>query len=123
MTATQDESEKLTRQLLSGFTRLQDCLENSTEKSAVAAEFKKFIDLALTGSTPKVVSAGELITTGEAADILWVSRPTVVAWINKGKLNSVRHGTHRRLLAKEVHELASKLEKQRDEALTEFLNS
>jgi len=74
------------------------------------------------GGTPLVTGENEFLTTTEAAQILNVTRPTIISWIDEGKLSSHMVGTHRRLLTSEVHELHGKVHKQRSEALDRLLN-
>lgn len=59
------------------------------------------------------------LTTGQAADILHVSRPTVVALIEKGLLPATRVGTHRRIRAADVFAYRDQSRSVRKEALDE----
>ena len=49
------------------------------------------------GLAVAVVPAGKTVTTQEAADLLGVSRPTIVKLIQQGKLPHEMVGTHRRV--------------------------
>lgn len=53
--------------------------------------------MALAGSPISLASLPADLTTGQAADILGVSRPTVVALVDSGRLPASRIGTHRRI--------------------------
>lgn len=54
------------------------------------------------GRTLALVPHGAEITTQAAADLLGVSRPHVVALIDRGELKAHMVGTHRRLLSDDV---------------------
>jgi len=63
------------------------------------------------------------LTTGQAADLLGVTRPTVVAMIDRGQLPARRIGTHRRVNTEHVLRLREELSAQRRsslDALTEL---
>lgn len=57
------------------------------------------------GMQVSIVGLPETITTGQAADLLGVSRPTVVKMVDEGKLGSHRIATHRRVFSAEVIKL------------------
>ncbi len=57
------------------------------------------------------------LTTGQAADVLGVSRPTVVALVDKNLLAATRVGTHRRLRTLDVLAYREHARKDRRTAL------
>lgn len=63
----------------------------------------------------------EEITTGQAADLLGVSRPTVVKLTDDGRLPCVRVGTHRRLKTQDVLAFRGEATHGRREALAELV--
>lgn len=58
--------------------------------------------LAAGATNLSVFDLPEELTTGQAAELLGVSRPTVVAWIDAGKIPSRRAGTRRKLALKDI---------------------
>ncbi len=63
------------------------------------------------------------LTTGQAADLLGVTRPTVVAMVDRGELPARRIGTHRRVNSEDLLRLREELSAQRRsslDALTEL---
>lgn len=60
------------------------------------------------------------MTTGQAADFLHVSRPTVVEWVDSGRLPARKIGTHRRIKTADVARFADSLKMDRREALREL---
>lgn len=59
------------------------------------------------------------LTTGQVADVLGVSRPTVVALIDSGQLPARRLGTHRRVRSEDVDSLLATRRATRAEHLGE----
>jgi excisionase family DNA binding protein len=55
-----------------------------------------------TGAAVHVTAVPDMLSTSQAAEILGVSRPTVVALIDNGHLPAIRLGSHRRLKLADV---------------------
>ncbi|MBH0008069.1 helix-turn-helix domain-containing protein [Salinibacterium sp. SWN1162] len=68
-------------------------------------------------------SMPELLTTSNAADVLGVSRPTLVKLITDGKLPAVNRGTHRRVRWSDLSEFKQARETARSVAIEELLEA
>ena len=79
------------------------------------------LDAGFPGSSDEVSEAQTELTTGQAADILGVSRPTVVAMVDRGQLPATRIGVHRRLLTADVLEFRDRARSTRSEALDDLV--
>jgi excisionase family DNA binding protein len=55
-----------------------------------------------TGAAVHVTAVPDMLSTSQAAEILRINRPTVVALIDNGHLPAIRLGTHRRLKLTDV---------------------
>lgn len=62
------------------------------------------------GMQVSIIGLPETITTGQAADLLGVSRPTVVKMVDDGTLGSRRVATHRRVFSSDVLKLRDQAE-------------
>lgn len=96
---------------------------DTNELPVIAQEaIAEVLRIVANGGTPLVTGKNEFLTTTEAAQVLNVTRPTIISWIDEGKLSSHMVGTHRRLLATEVHELRTQVRKRQLAALESLLN-
>lgn len=65
----------------------------------------------------------DLLTTSAAADLLGVSRPTVMKLIRDGALTPVMAGSHHRLHLRDVAAIRSERERARHEAIDDLLKA
>ena len=85
--------------------RLRAWRASPAEVTASSAEAAAVIDAAFADfDTPANGDAAtdELLTTSEAAALLGISRPTLVAWLEVGRIPFQWRGSHRRLRASDV---------------------
>ncbi len=83
------------------------------------ADLAKFIGNVLNGVTRGPVFVQSLpdeVTTTTAAEILGVSRPTVMKWVRAGELPSHKVGSHTRLSTPDVLGFRSRLRSKREAA-------
>jgi excisionase family DNA binding protein len=97
----------------------------NTKDLPVAAQnaIAEVLRIVANGGTPLVTGDKEFLTTSEAANILNVTRPTIISWIDEGRLSSHLVGTHRRLSTSEVHELRTQIRKRQLAAIELLINS
>lgn len=62
----------------------------------------------------------EHLTSTSAADVLGISRPTLMKWAKAGKINSFKVGTHTRFHRYDVLSLKSQLAKEQNDVLEEL---
>lgn len=81
---------------------------------------EQVVDAMRRGMAVAVMPAGKTVTTQEAADLLGVSRPTVVKLIQQGKLPHEMVGTHRRVPLDELLNYKQERRKTQFAALAEL---
>jgi excisionase family DNA binding protein len=82
-----------------------------------------FLRLAAAGKPVVVESLPAELTTGQAADLLGVSRPTVVQLVDSGELPATRVGTRRRLAAVDVLAYREQRRTQVSDGLREIMEA
>lgn len=85
--------------------------------ASVLEPLLEILTLLSRGEEPAVLSRDEELTTQEAADIINVSRPTLVRLLEEGKIPFYRIGSHRRLRMSDL----LKYREERDRASIEAL--
>lgn len=80
------------------------------------------LELLAAGGPVDITSLAEELTTGQAADLLGVSRPTVVALVDRGALPASRIGTHRRIRTTDVLAFREQARSDRHSALDELVS-
>lgn len=85
------------------------------------SDLASFVSNVLSGVARGPVSVQALpeeLTTTSAAEILAVSRPTLMKWVRSGELPSHKVGTHTRLRTHDVLELRARLRADREAAFS-----
>lgn len=75
------------------------------------------------GSAVTIIPVGEMLTTQQAADILNVSRPFLISLLEKGEIEFVPVGRHRRIRARDVFDYKNRRGAKRKEALSDLLKA
>lgn len=68
------------------------------------------------GGEVRIMRTPEELTSNSAAEILGVSRPTLIRWANDGDIPSFKAGTHTRFRREDVFEFKRKRDREQNEA-------
>jgi len=86
-----------------------------------AAALLALVEAAAEGQAVELTALPAELTTGQAADLLGVSRPTVVSLVDRGLIPAARVGTHRRLRTVDVLSFRDASRQQRRQALADVV--
>lgn len=89
--------------------------------SQLVALLSNVLNRVALGGAMSVQTMPDLLTTSAAADLLGVSRPTVMKLIRDGVLTPVMAGSHHRLHLRDVAAVRSERESARHDAIDELL--
>ena len=88
-----------------------------TVPRTIAQSILDLIDAWAEGGTPIVSAADEEVSTQQAAEILNLSRPTVVKFLDQGRIPFTSPGKHRRVRVSDLMAFKAKLDRERRAAL------
>ncbi|UVI35231.1 helix-turn-helix domain-containing protein [Brevibacterium spongiae] len=96
-------------------------LQDSSAASVVAHNaFLRLVDVLESSSDVVVLPSNKLVSTQQAADLLGVSRMTVVRLIERGEITTQGGGLHRRIPADELARYQSTSSARRRTVIREF---
>ncbi|WP_454295395.1 helix-turn-helix domain-containing protein [Salana multivorans] len=104
---------------------IADVLGSSSDTGAAAADptrtaLFRVLDVLESSSGAVVLPADAFVTTQQAAELLGVSRMTVVRLIDRGELAAEGGGVHRKIAAAEIERYRSGAQARRRAAIREF---
>lgn len=87
---------------------------------AIARKVEMVLAAYADGQSPSVLAPEDDLTTQEAADLLGLSRPTVVKMMDAGRLPYQKPGTHRRVRRADLEAFQAVLKRDQQAALAEL---
>ena len=95
--------------------------ETCVVEGAVADRLLSVLEALVKGDLLEIEMLPPVLTTGQAADLLGVSRPTVVSLIDSGRLPASRVGSHRRVEAKDLLAYRAQARGKAEDAMQELV--
>jgi excisionase family DNA binding protein len=101
---------------------LRSLKEPSIKIPATAAQLLvQILDEMSRGNAVKLIPIKAELTTQQAADLLNISRPTLICLLNEGKIEFHKVGTHRRVPFKSVMAFKRQIDEEHRAALAELV--
>lgn len=92
-----------------------------TVDGTTAQAILEVLEHSVHGASVVVTALGSVLTTGQVAELLGVSRPTVVDLVDNGKLPGHMVGTHRRIRAFDALAYRDQQRAERHAAMDQFI--
>jgi excisionase family DNA binding protein len=89
--------------------------------AAAAHLLVQILDEMSRGNAVKLIPINAELTTQQAADLLNISRPTLIRFLDEGKIEFHKVGTHRRIPFKSAMAYKRKIDEERRGALAELV--
>jgi|SRR5680860_235188 len=109
-----DQAQRLRAALEDVF---RECDESPEVSASARAAFLRLVDVLEASTEAVVLPSDSFVSTQQAADLLGVSRMTVVRLIDRGELATEGGGAHRRISASELARYRATISTRRRAAL------
>jgi len=115
-------------------SEVQALLDNSTDiritdgdtevklSQALASVLRDAVSAMTNGQFVTVTSLNQVMTTQQAADFLGVSRPTIVKFLDEGRIPSTRPNHHRRVRLQDLITFRDRLPEERRALLADMIS-
>ncbi len=97
-------------------------LDRMTISGNLVQAFSELLEQFALGHTVTLIASNKELTTGEAAEILNISRPFLVSLLDQGKIPFRKVGVKRRIRVTDLAKFQEKLEKEQERAFQELVD-
>ncbi len=119
---TSDAEASQARRALEAMRQGKPLIGDAAAPPAAAAAFERVLEAMAEGGGAAVVPLDAELTTQQAADILGVSRPTLIKYLEDGTLPFRTIGVHRRVKAVDLFAYLEQERARREAALDEMVS-